>query len=104
MMAIPTLRGYFDALGIAAYSDFVGVLWFGTGLFIMSGLAVAQVDAWAADDGEGRLGGDARGRRIARACGHGAHRRADGHRRRRRGRQLGGLVLRRARPRHRRSG
>jgi ABC-2 type transport system permease protein len=55
MMAIPTLRAYFDALGIAAYSDFVGVLWFGTGLSIMSGLAVARLNAWAADDGGGRL-------------------------------------------------
>jgi putative exporter of polyketide antibiotics len=55
MMAIPSLRVYFDRLGIAAYSDFVGVIWFGTALFILSGLAIAQVNGWAADDGEGRL-------------------------------------------------
>jgi ABC-2 type transport system permease protein len=55
MMGIVSLRLYFDRLGVAAYSDFVGVLWFGTGLFILSALTVAQVSSWAADDGEGRL-------------------------------------------------
>jgi ABC-2 type transport system permease protein len=55
MMGIASLRLYFDRLGVAAYSDFVGVLWFGTGLFILSALTVAQVSSWAADDGEGRL-------------------------------------------------
>ena len=35
--------------------DFIGVLWFGTFLFVLSGLAIAQVNGWAADDGEGRL-------------------------------------------------
>ena len=55
MMAIPSLRVYFDRLGIAAYSDFVGVIWFGTALFILSGLAITQVNSWASDDGEGRL-------------------------------------------------
>jgi hypothetical protein len=55
MMAIPSLRVYFERLGINAYSDFIGVLWFGTFLFIISGLAIAQVNGWAADDGEGRL-------------------------------------------------
>jgi polyether ionophore transport system permease protein len=55
MRAIPSLAVYFDRLGIAAYSDFIGVLWFGTGLFILSGLAIAQVNSWAADDAEGRL-------------------------------------------------
>jgi len=55
MMAIPSLRVYFERLGIGAYSDFIGVLWFGTFLFVLSGLAIAQVNGWAADDGEGRL-------------------------------------------------
>ncbi len=55
MMAIPSLRVYFERLGINAYSDFIGVLWFGTFLFIISGLAIAQVNGWASDDGEGRL-------------------------------------------------
>ncbi|HET7700430.1 MAG TPA: hypothetical protein VFM06_06150 [Candidatus Limnocylindria bacterium] len=52
---IPTMRVYFERLGIAAYSDFVGVIWFGTALFLLSGLVVTQVSAWAADDAEGRL-------------------------------------------------
>ena len=55
MMAIPSLRVYFERLGVGAYSDFIGVLWFGTFLFVLSGLAIAQVNGWAADDGEGRL-------------------------------------------------
>lgn len=55
MLAIPAMRVYFDRLGVAAYSDFIGVLWFGTFLFVLSGLAIAQVNGWAADDGEGRL-------------------------------------------------
>jgi len=55
MMAIPTLRVYFERLGVGAYSDFIGVLWFGSFLFILSGLVIAQVNGWAADDTEGRL-------------------------------------------------
>jgi hypothetical protein len=46
------------------------VLWFGTGLFILSGLAIAQVNSWSADDDEGRLeailaAGASRGRVVA---------------------------------------
>lgn len=55
MLAIPSLRVYIDRLGVSAYADFVGVLWFDTGLFILSALAVAQVSGWTADDAEGRL-------------------------------------------------
>jgi ABC-2 type transport system permease protein len=55
MLGIASLRLYFDRLGVAAYSDFVGVLWFGTGLFILSALTIAQINGWAADDAEGRL-------------------------------------------------
>ncbi len=55
MIAIPSPRVYFDRLGVAAYADFVGVLWFGTGLFILSALTITQVNGWAADDAEGRL-------------------------------------------------
>lgn len=55
MLAIPSLAAYVQRLGVSAYADFVGVLWFGTGLFILSGLAVAQVSGWATDDAEGRL-------------------------------------------------
>ncbi len=55
MLAIPTLAVYFERLGVTAYTDFVGVLWFGTGPFVLSGLAVTQASGWAADDAEGRL-------------------------------------------------
>ena len=74
MMAIASLRVYFDRLGVAAYSDFVGVLWFGTGLFILSALTIAQVNSWSADDGEGRLeaalaSGASRGRIVVERIG-----------------------------------
>ena len=52
---IPSMRPYLERLGIAAYSDFIGVIWFGTALFLLSALVVTQVSAWAADDAEGRL-------------------------------------------------
>lgn len=55
LSAIPTMRVYFERLGVAAYSDFIGVLWFGSELFILSALVIAQVNSWAADDAEGRL-------------------------------------------------
>jgi len=52
---IPTMRVYFERAGITAYSDFVGVIWFGTLLLLISLFVVAQVNGWAADDAEGRL-------------------------------------------------
>lgn len=52
---IPTMRVYFEKAGIAAYSDFVGVIWFSTALLLISVLVIVQVNGWAADDGEGRL-------------------------------------------------
>jgi ABC-2 type transport system permease protein len=52
---IPTMRLYFERAGISAYSDFVGVIWFGTLLLLISLFVVAQVNGWAADDAEGRL-------------------------------------------------
>jgi ABC-2 type transport system permease protein len=55
LSAIPSLRPYVDLLGLTAYSDFVGVIWFGTALLILSVLAIVQVNGWAADDAEGRL-------------------------------------------------
>ena len=55
MLAVPSLAVYFTRLGVSAYSDFVGILWYGTGLFILSALTVAQVNGWATDDAEGRL-------------------------------------------------
>src|SRR5439155_8765600 len=52
---IPQMRFYLQALGIAAYSDFVGVIWFGTALFILCAMVIVQAKGWAADDAEGRL-------------------------------------------------
>jgi hypothetical protein len=48
------LRVY-ERAGIAAYSDFVGVVWFGTLLLLIWLFVVAQVNGWAADDAEGQL-------------------------------------------------
>jgi ABC-2 type transport system permease protein len=55
MMAIPGLQQYFAATGIRGYSDFVGIIWFGTVLLILAIFVVVQVSGWAADDGDGRL-------------------------------------------------
>jgi polyether ionophore transport system permease protein len=55
LAAIPTFRVYLQALGISAYSDFVGVIWFGTALFLLAAMCVVQVNGWASDDAEGRL-------------------------------------------------
>ena len=52
---VPVLRSYFERAGIAAYADFVGVIWFSTLLLLISLFVVAQVNGWAADDAEGRL-------------------------------------------------
>jgi len=55
MVSIPSLRVYFERLGIAAYSDFIGVIWFSTALLLLSALVIVQANGWAADDAEGRL-------------------------------------------------
>ncbi|HEV8536197.1 MAG TPA: ABC transporter permease subunit [Candidatus Limnocylindria bacterium] len=52
---IPLMRAYFQRAGIAAYSDFVGVIWFTTLLLLVSIFVIVQVNSWAADDAEGRL-------------------------------------------------
>lgn len=52
---IPMLRAYFERLGINAYADFVGVIWFSTLLLLISVFVAVQVNGWAADDAEGRL-------------------------------------------------
>jgi ABC-2 type transport system permease protein len=51
----PILRAYFERLGINAYADFVGVIWFSTLLLLISLFVAVQVNGWAADDAEGRL-------------------------------------------------
>ena len=53
--SIPGLTQYVSALGLTGYSEFVGVIWFGTALLIVAIYVVVQVNGWAADDGEGRL-------------------------------------------------
>jgi putative exporter of polyketide antibiotics len=55
LSAIPAMRFYLQALGISAYADFVGVIWFGTALLILCAMVVVQANGWAADDAEGRL-------------------------------------------------
>ena len=55
MHAIPSMRVYMERLGVNAYSDFIGAIWFGTALLIITILVVVQVAAWAADDADGRL-------------------------------------------------
>jgi ABC-2 type transport system permease protein len=55
LVSIPSLRVYFERLGIGAYSDFIGVIWFSTALLLLSALVIVQANGWAADDAEGRL-------------------------------------------------
>jgi ABC-2 type transport system permease protein len=52
---IPAMQIYLARAGIASYSDVVGVIWFSTALLLIAIFVVAQVNAWAADDAEGRL-------------------------------------------------
>jgi putative exporter of polyketide antibiotics len=44
-----------ERLGLNAYSDFIGAIWFSTALLIITILVCVQVAGWAADDAEGRL-------------------------------------------------
>lgn len=55
LASIPSLRVYFERLGVGGYSDFVGVIWFSTALFLLSAFVIVQANGWAADDAEGRL-------------------------------------------------
>lgn len=52
---IPAMQIYLARAGIGGYADVVGVIWFSTALLIIAIFVVAQVNAWAADDAEGRL-------------------------------------------------
>ncbi|HEV2011158.1 MAG TPA: hypothetical protein VGS17_09060 [Candidatus Limnocylindria bacterium] len=52
---IPAMQIYLQRAGIGGYADVVGVIWFSTALLIIAIFTVAQVNAWAADDAEGRL-------------------------------------------------
>ena len=51
----PGLTQYLSATGVSGYSDFVGVIWFGTALLNIAVFVVVQVNGWAGDDAEGRL-------------------------------------------------
>lgn len=56
MLAIPTLRAYFERLGpTTGYDTFVAVIWGSTALLLLALFAVFQVNGWVADDAEGRL-------------------------------------------------
>ena len=55
LTSMPGLTQYVSAIGLSSYSDFVGIIWFGTALLIIAIFVVVQVSGWAADDGEGRL-------------------------------------------------
>lgn len=55
MLAIPTMRLYFERLGTVGYDTFVGVVWGSNALLLLSLYAIFQVGAWVADDAEGRL-------------------------------------------------
>lgn len=52
---IPGLAQYLSATGVSGYSDFVGIIWFGTALLIIAVFVVVQVNGWVGDDAEGRL-------------------------------------------------
>ncbi|HAF09211.1 MAG TPA: hypothetical protein DCK98_03915 [Chloroflexi bacterium] len=52
---IPAMQIYLQRAGIGGYADVVGVIWFSTALLLIAIFVVAQVNAWAADDAEGRL-------------------------------------------------
>jgi ABC-2 type transport system permease protein len=55
LLAIPTMRAYFERLGTLGYDTFVGVIWGSTALLLVSLFAIFQVGVWVADDAEGRL-------------------------------------------------
>jgi ABC-2 type transport system permease protein len=52
---IPAMQIYLQRAGIGGYADVIGVIWFSTALLLIAIFVVAQVNAWAADDAEGRL-------------------------------------------------
>lgn len=55
MLAIPSMRVYFERLGSAGYDAFVAVIWGSTAMLLLSLFAIVQVGTWVADDAEGRL-------------------------------------------------
>ncbi len=55
MTDIPSMRPYLQQLGITSHETFVGAIWFGTAVLILSIYVIVQVNSWVADDAEGRL-------------------------------------------------
>ncbi len=55
LLAIPTLRLFFERLGSSGYDSFIGIIWGSTALLLLSLFAIFQVSGWVADDAEGRL-------------------------------------------------
>ncbi len=53
--AVPFLRAYFERAGLSGYESFVGAIWLGTLMLILSLYAIVQVQSWSSDDAEGRL-------------------------------------------------
>jgi ABC-2 type transport system permease protein len=52
---IPAMQVYLERAGIGGYADVIGVIWFSTALLLIAIFVVAQVNAWASDDGDGKL-------------------------------------------------
>ena len=55
MLATPSFRVYLERAGLGDYTSFIGVVWFGTLVLLLSIYAIVQTNGWAADDQEGRL-------------------------------------------------
>lgn len=55
MTATPLFRLYLERAGIAGYATFMGTVWFGLLLFLVTLYAITQVAGWIADESDGRL-------------------------------------------------
>ena len=53
--SVPFMRAFFERAGLTAYDSVVGAIWLTTLMLILSAYAIVQVQAWSADDAEGRL-------------------------------------------------
>jgi ABC-2 type transport system permease protein len=55
LLAIPSMRVYFERLGPTGYDSFIAVIWGSTAMLLLSLFAIFEVNGWVADDAEGRL-------------------------------------------------
>lgn len=55
LLAVPSMRAYFERLGPAGYDTFIAVIWGSTALLLLSLFAIFEVGTWVSDDAEGRL-------------------------------------------------